>query len=244
MSDTEKPANEGHGSSAADRGAHGAAAQGASAHGVESLKPDTAQTRPEAANEAATADARNAELEVQIADLTDRLLRAHADMDNLRKRTEREKQDGMKYAISKFALDICGISDNFQRAVASVPPGADQQDGTLKSLVEGVLMTERAFIQVLERHGVRRIDPMGEPFNPNLHQAVMEQENPAVPAGSVMQVFQPGFMIEDRVLRPAMVVVARGGAKVTRPAEAHRPPPSNGARNGNGSEDQGNGNAA
>ena len=92
------------------------------------------------------------------ADLTDRLLRAHADMENLRKRTDREKAESAKYAISKFALDIVGISDNFQRAVAAVPAGAGEEDGTLKSVVDGVIMTERAFLQVLERHGVRRID--------------------------------------------------------------------------------------
>lgn len=181
--------------------------------------------------------ARNTELEGQIADLTDRLLRAHADMDNLRKRTEREKFDSAKYAISKFALDIVGISDNFQRAVAAVPAGSAEADGTLKSVVDGVVMTERAFLQVLERHGVRRIDPKGEPFNPNIHQAVMEQDNPEVPAGSVLQVFQPGFMIEDRVLRPAMVVVSRGGAKTPKPTEAQAQPsapPFQGDGNGQG----------
>jgi molecular chaperone GrpE len=187
--------------------------------------------------------ARNAELEGQIGDLTDRLLRAHADMDNLRKRTEREKSDSAKYAISKFALDIVGVSDNFQRAVTALPAGAAEADGTLKSIVDGVMMTERAFLQVLERHGVRRIDPKGEPFNPNMHQAVMEQDNPEVPAGSVLQVFQPGFMIEERVLRPAMVVVARGGGKAAKSAEAQGQPsmtepsvtePSRGDNNGQG----------
>lgn len=156
-------------------------------------------------------EARVRELESQQADLTDRLLRAHAEMENLRKRTEREKSDSAKYAITKFALDIVGISDNFQRAVAAVPAG--ESEGALKSLLEGVTMTERAFLQVLERHGVRQIDPQGEPFNPNLHQAVMEQETAEVPAGMVLKVFQSGYMIEDRILRPAMVVVARGGAK-------------------------------
>lgn len=205
-----------------------------------------AQTAAHTAAEAAAAAAldpgaalatRNAELEGQIADLTDRLMRAHADMDNLRKRTEREKTDAGKYAISKFALDIVGISDNFQRAVAAIPQGASEADGPLKSVVEGVLMTERAFLQVLERHGVRRIDPQGEPFNPNMHQAVMEQENPSVPAGSVVQVFQAGFMIEDRVLRPAMVVVARGGAKPPKPAESQPTPPNSNSGNGGNGQD-------
>lgn len=164
-------------------------------------------------------EAREKELEGQQVDLTDRLLRAHAEMDNVRKRTERDKADSVKYANTKFALDIVGVSDNFQRAVAAIPPGAAETDGTLKSLAEGILMTERAFHQVLERHGVKRIDPMGEPFNPNLHQAVMEQQNTDVAAGSVLQVFQSGYMIEDRVLRPAMVVVARGGFKPAKSPE-------------------------
>ncbi len=181
-------------------------------------------------------EARIKEMEGQQVDLTDRLLRAHAEMDNLRKRTEREKSDGAKYAITKFALDIVGISDNFQRAVAAVPPGAGEQDGPLKSVVDGVVMTERAFLQVLERHGVRRIDPQGEPFNPNMHQAVMEQEAADVPAGTVLRVFQLGYMIEDRVLRPAMVVVARGGAKAAKYAEAAPSdiPPAAEAGNDNG----------
>lgn len=167
----------------------------------------------------AVLEARVKEMEGQQAELTDRLLRAHADMDNLRKRTEREKSDSAKYAITKFALDIVGIADNFQRAVAAVPPGSSEQEGPLKSVVDGVVMTERAFLQVLERHGVKRIDPKGEPFNPNIHQAVMEQDNAEVPAGTVLQVFQLGYMIEDRVLRPAMVVVARGGSRTAKPAD-------------------------
>jgi len=177
-------------------------------------------------------EARVQELEGQQGDLTDRLLRAHAEMDNLRKRMEREKIDGAKYAITKFAVDIVGISDNFQRAIAAVPPGASDQDGPLKSMVEGVVMTERAFLQVLERHGVRRIDPMGELFNPNRHQAVMEQDNPEVPAGTVIQVFQLGYMIEDRILRPAMVVVAKGGAKPAKSADSGNVPPASNDNSG------------
>lgn len=174
----------------------------------------------------AALEAQVKELEAQKSDLTDRLLRTHAEMENLRKRMEREKLDGAKYAITKFAVDIVGVSDNFQRAVAAVPPGASDHEGPLKSVVDGVVMMERAFLQVLERHGVRRVDPMGEPFNPNMHQAVMEQDNPEVPAGTVMQVFQLGYMIEDRVLRPAMVVVAKGGVKPAKTADTAATPPA------------------
>ena len=185
----------------------------------ETTPTDPAQPGSQAAPEPAPIDItlvlenRVRELENQQADLTDRLLRAHAEMDNLRKRNEREKVDTARYAISKFANDIVGVSDNFQRAVSAVPVGAAEQDPAVKSLIDGVLMSERAFLQVLESHGVRRIDPMGEAFDPNKHQSVMEEQRPDVPAGTVIKVFQAGFMIEERVLRPAMVVVARGGFK-------------------------------
>lgn len=156
-----------------------------------------------------------AALEAQVADLTDRMLRAHAEMDNIRKRAERERLDTAKYAITKFAGDIVLLADNFQRAIAAIPARAAEQDTTLKGLVEGVEMMEREFLNVLERHGIKRIDPQGQPFNPHLHDAVMEQQNAEVPSGTVVQVFQPGYTIEDRVLRPAMVVVAKGGPKAS-----------------------------
>ncbi len=171
----------------------------------------------EPSGEGAPGDARVAELEAQIADLTDRLLRAHAEMDNIRKRAEREKAEMAKYAISKFAGDIAVLSDNFQRAVGAVPAGAAEEDAALKALLDGVNMMEREFLNVLARYGVKRVDPNGQPFNPHLHQAIMEQQNPDVPSGTVVQVFQPGYTIEDRVLRPAMVVVAKGGPKAPVP---------------------------
>jgi molecular chaperone GrpE len=161
-----------------------------------------------------------AALEGQVRELTDRLLRTHAEMDNIRKRNEREKADMAKYAITKFAHDIVELSDNFHRAAAAVKPGADPET-SLKGLLEGVELTDRAFQAALEKHGVKRIDPQGEPFNPNFHQAVMESQDVNVPAGTVLQVFSSGYVIEDRVLRPAMVVVAKGGFKPVKPvAEA------------------------
>jgi molecular chaperone GrpE len=154
-----------------------------------------------------------------VKDLTDRLLRTAAEMDNIRKRTERDKADTIKYAITKFAGDIVTVGDNFQRAISAVPPGAADADPALKSLVEGVTLTEREFHGVLERHGVKRLDPKGQSFDPNFHQAVMEQDNKEVPAGTVLNVFQAGYVIEDRILRPAMVVVSKGGFKPMKPAE-------------------------
>jgi len=162
-------------------------------------------------------------LQDEIAGLTDQNLRLRADMDNLRKRFEREKAETSKYAISKFAQDVVNVGDTFQRAITAVPAGAADQDPALKSFLDGVVLAEREFYIALERHGVQRLDPKGEPFNPRFHNAVMEQENPAVPAGTVLQVFQAGYMIEDRCLKPALVVVSRGGARGSRPQAQPQP---------------------
>jgi molecular chaperone GrpE len=180
-------------------------------------------------------------LEAQIKDLTDRLLRAHADLDNLRKRAEREKEETAKYAITKFARDVIGVGDNFQRAVGAVPSGAADSDPALKSLIDGVLMTEREFLNVLDRHGIKRLDPQGEPFNPHMHQAVMEQQTAEAPPGTVTQVFQAGYRIEDRCLRPAMVVVAKAPPKpaAENAGQAMTPPSSTGNTAGNDRADGG-----
>ena len=162
-----------------------------------------------------------AALEAEAADLKDRLLRAHAEVENIRKRAEREKEETAKYAITRLAREIVNVGDNFQRAIDAVPPGAADQDSALKSFLEGVTMTERELLNVLERYGIRRVQPMNEIFNPHLHQAVMEIARSDVPTGTIVQVFQAGFMIEDRVLRPAMVAVAKGGP---RPAPAEGSP--------------------
>lgn len=141
------------------------------------------------------------------------VLRLVADMDNLRKRTEREKQETAKFAISKFAVDIIGVTDNFERAMQAVPAGAAEADPALASLVEGVSMIDGQLKSVLEKHGVKRIWPEGEILNPHLHQAVMQVDRPDVPSGTILQVYQAGYVIDERVIRAATVVVARGGPK-------------------------------
>lgn len=175
--------------------------------------------------------------EAEIRDLTDRLLRAHAEMDNMRKRTEREKSDTAKYAVTKFAGDMVGIGDNLQRAIdAAGKPSVENPE--MKALMDGVALTLQELSKALERHGVVRIEAQGQRFDPHRHQAVMEQPNPDVPSGTVVQVFQEGYMIGDRVLRPAMVAVAQGGPKAaaseawgTKPSEA-APEDANSAKNG------------
>ncbi len=140
-------------------------------------------------------------------------LRLVADMDNLRKRTDREKIETAKFAISKFAVDIIGVADNFERAMQAVPAGAAEADPALASLVEGVSMIDGQLKSVLERHGVKRIWPEGELLNPHYHQAMQQVEQPGVPHGTILQVYQAGYVIDERLIRPAVVVTAKGGPK-------------------------------
>ena len=147
------------------------------------------------------------------AEMRDRLLRTMADMENLRRRTEREKADPARYAISNFARDVLTVGDNLKRTIEHVPAEAAAQDPALKSFLDGVEITERELLNVLERHGVTRIDPLGQRFDPNCHQAMYEVQNAEVPEGTVVDVMQAGYTIGDRCLRPALVAVAKGGAK-------------------------------
>ena len=161
--------------------------------------------------------------------MRDRLLRTMADMENLRRRTEREKTDTARYAISNFARDVLTVGDNLKRTIDHVPAEAAAQDPALKSFLEGVELTERELLNVLERHGVTRIEPLGQRFDPNCHQAMYEVQNADVPEGTVVDVMQSGYVIGDRCLRPALVAVAKGGAKGPKPqaatATARRPRP-------------------
>jgi molecular chaperone GrpE len=154
-------------------------------------------------------------LEREHADMRDRLLRTLAEMENLRKRTEREVADSRLYGVTSFARDIIGVADNIRRALETVAPElrAGAQSG-VKALIDGVELTERELLKALEKNGVRQFTPQGEKFDPNLHQAMFEVPDATVPAGSVVQVVQPGYMIGERVLRPALVGVSKGGPKV------------------------------
>jgi molecular chaperone GrpE len=161
-----------------------------------------------------------AALAKEAAELKDRLLRTLAEMENLRKRTEREVADARNYGITTFARDLLGVADNMERALATLSADfRDQADPVIKSHIEGVELTERELLKVMEKHGIRKVDPLGQKFDPNLHQAMLEVPDPSVPPGTVVQVMQPGYMIADRVLRPAFVGVAKGGLKAgTEPA--------------------------
>lgn len=154
-------------------------------------------------------------------ELKDRALRLAAEMENLRRRTARDVVDARTYAVTNFARDMLIVSDNLRRALDAVPAEAKEAgDAGFKALFEGVDITERAMLSALERHGVKKLEPQGEKFDPNFHQAMFEVPNPDVPNGTVVQVVQSGYSIGDRVLRPAMVGVAKGGPKAETAAEA------------------------
>jgi len=154
-------------------------------------------------------------LERDNAEMKDRLLRTLAEMENLRRRTEREVADSRIYSVSSFARDMLAVADNMRRALEAVPPElrSSAQAG-VKALVDGVELTERELLKALEKNGIRQFDPQGQKFDPNLHQAMFEVPDPSVPAGSVVQVVQPGYMIGGRVLRPALVGVSKGGPRL------------------------------
>ncbi len=190
--------------------------------GLSAARGEIAMLRRNAEVTGQLIDSLNAEKEkfaAEAADNKDRLLRSMAELDNVRRRTEREKLDISKYAISEFARDVIGIGDNITRAIEHVPADAAANDPALKSFLEGVQLMERELLATLDRNGVVRVNPQGEKFDPNRHQAVMEQENGEVPSGSILQVLQSGYSIGERTLRPAVVIVSRGGPKVAKVAE-------------------------
>jgi molecular chaperone GrpE len=165
------------------------------------------------AEESAPADANLARLEAELAETKDRLLRTLADSENQRRRAERERGDAQRYAASGFARDLLDVADNLRRALASVSPD-EVQDERVRAMIEGVAATERALLGAFERHGIRRIEPqLGDRFDFNLHQAMFEVENSGQLPGSIVQVLQAGYQMHDRLLRPALVGVAKGDAQ-------------------------------
>jgi molecular chaperone GrpE len=171
-----------------------------------SVDPTTVDSSPET---------RIAALEAELAEQQDRLLRALAETENVRRRAQREREDASKYAVSGFAKDLLSVADNLHRALASLPE-TEVRDERTRSLLEGVAATERELLGVFERYGIKRVDPKGERFDHNFHQAIFEAERLGEPGGTVIEVLQPGYILHDRLLRPAMVGVAK---ETTRPAE-------------------------
>jgi len=167
----------------------------------------------------ASVDERLAVAEAELGETKDRLLRALAETENVRRRLQRERDDAGKYAVAGFAKDLLSAVDNLRRALEAMPE-AEIKDSRTQGLREGVAATERELLGAFERHGLKRIDPKGERFDHNFHQAIFEAERPDLPAGTIVEVLQPGYVLHDRLLRPAMVGVAKGGAKADSDAAA------------------------
>ncbi len=180
---------------------------------ADQAKPDAPETE-EAQDQPSDLDS----LLAENADMRDKLLRTMADMENLRRRTAREKEDTARYAISNFARDVLAIGDNLRRVIEHVPAEHAANDPALKSFLEGVELTERELLKTLENHGVAKLEPLGQRFDPNQQQAMYEVPSTDVADGTVVEVMQAGYTIGDRVLRPALVAVSKGGPKSSAPA--------------------------
>ena len=155
----------------------------------------------------------------EATEFKDKLLRTLAEMENLRKRTEREVLDARLYGIAGFARDVLAVADNMHRALDAIGPELrESTDPTVKALIEGVELTERELLKILEKNGVKKFSPQGEKFDPNVHQAMYEVPASDLPPGQVAEVIQAGYMIGERVLRPAMVAVSKAAQKA--PASA------------------------
>jgi len=154
---------------------------------------------------------RVAQLEAEVASLKDQLLRQMAEVENTRRRAQRDREDASKFAVSSFAKELVSVADNLRRALDAVPAEGREHDEMLKSLAVGVEATERQLYAAFDRAGIKKIDPSGELFDPNFHQVMFEIENTGKPAGTVVQVLQPGYTIHGRLLREAMVGVAKAG---------------------------------
>ena len=190
------------------------AASNAAAANPEGSAPDTAKAGEAPASEAPDSVEAIASLRLENAELKDKLLRTLAEMENLRRRTEREVAEAKAFGVTSFARDMLIVADNLRRALASVAEAQHEQaNSPCKALAEGIEVTQRDFLSRLDKYGVRKIDPLGAKFDPNLHEALFEVPSETVPNGTVVEIVEDGYAIGDRVLRPAKVGVARGGPK-------------------------------
>jgi len=182
--------------------------------------PDIGDTGDAAGEAGEDATLTYEELQASVAELKDHLLRALADTENTRRRAEREKTDTAKYAATNMARAVLGVADNLSRALATVSEEAKEADEELKNLCVGIELTETEMVNAFEQFGIVPIEAMGRKFDHNFHQAMFEIEDPDLPAGTVVQEVQRGYVIHDRLLRPAMVGVSKGGPKASAPTDA------------------------
>ncbi len=176
------------------------------------LAGDAAAEAPPPADEPADPAARIAALEAEVAQLHERWLRAEAEVANVRARTRREVDETRQYAVQKFGRDVVEAAENLKRGLDSIPPPRDDEPDIVAKLRDGFAGVERSFVALLERNGIRREDPVGAAFDPNLHQAMAEQESAEHPPGTVIQAWSAAWTLNGRLLRPAMVVVSRAPA--------------------------------
>lgn len=180
--------------------------------------PET-ETAPAAGTENALL-ARIVELEQELGRTRDQMLRALADAENTRKRALKEREDAGRYAVSSFARDMLETADNFRRAIESIPEEARKADERISGLISGIEATERVLLRNFEKHGIRKIEPMNVPFDPNFHEVMFEAPVPGKPAGTIIQLVEPGYVLHDRLLRAAKVGVAKGDAAAS--GDTHR----------------------
>jgi molecular chaperone GrpE len=177
------------------------------------MPPNDPNAPPSPANDIDPA-ARIAELEADVAKMKDQTLRALAEAENIRRRSQREIEDNNKYAVTNFARDMLPVADNLRRALETISAEMRASDERLNQFATGVELTERELLQALDKFQIKRVDPLDQPFDHNFHQAVMQVDVPGKAANTVVQVLQPGYTIHGRLLRPAMVAVATGSGKV------------------------------
>ena len=225
---------------ASDRAANDSVANDRAANDS-SREPKAAETPARASREADLAAALSA-AQAQVAEYKDQALRAMAEAENTRRRTQRDRDEAVKHAPAILAKDILVVADNLRRAIEHVPQEALAYDEALANLATGVEMTERLLLTAFEKHAIRQINPIGEKFDSNFHQAMFEVPGTGQPQGTVVQVMEPGYLIHDRLLRPALVGVAKGDAATETPApvladdpddmdfldEEEAPPPNDG----------------
>ena len=157
--------------------------------------------------------------EEEIADLKDKLLRTLADMENLRRRSQKDREDALKYSAANFARDMLSVADNLRRAIESIPEEGDPDGAALVGFIEGIALTEKELLSTLERHGIQKIEPMGEKFDPQFHEAMFEIPSADAENGTVLQIVEVGYVIHDRLLRPAKVGIAKAGPTPTEPGD-------------------------
>lgn len=238
MNDTENPEDQ---DAKAARDA--AEAMAKAAEPIDLAAAEAEEEAEEAAEEMADAVVENADEEPnelvvafgEIADLKDKLLRAMAETENMRRRSDRERADTRKYAVADFARDMLAVSDNLQRALSAISDDARDGNPELSQLLEGVELTRKELKGHFTKHGIKEINPLGEKLDPNFHQAVVQLDDPEAAQGTVVQVMQPGYVIHDRLLRAAMVGVAKGvPAAKTEAAEAPEEAPAEAPEEENG----------